>query len=57
LVAAKKRISEITIPTFYGDEKCNVKVIPYGLGILKELLKFKLHRLRLRNYKKYVIKN
>lgn len=53
LVIAKKRIGEITIPTFYGDEKCNVKVINYGLNILKELLRYMLNKFNLRKYKKY----
>ncbi|MBX4196751.1 glycosyltransferase family 2 protein [Candidatus Pacearchaeota archaeon] len=55
LVEAKKKIKEITIPTFYGEERSNVKVIPYGLNVLKELLKYTLHRLGLRKYNKYAI--
>lgn len=56
LVRAKKQIKEITIPTFYGDEKCNVKVIPYGLGILKELLKYYLDMFKIRRYAMYDMK-
>jgi glycosyltransferase involved in cell wall biosynthesis len=56
LVLAKGKIREITIPTFYGDEKCNVKVVQYGLNILKELLKLYLHRFKIRRYAKYNIK-
>ena len=56
LVGAKKRIGEIAIPTFYGDEKCNVNVVNYGLNVLKELMKFTLHRLGLRVYAKYSLK-
>lgn len=54
LVGAKLRISEIVIPTFYGDEKCNVKVIPYGLNVLKELAKYKLAILGFRKDDKYL---
>ncbi len=57
LVIAKKKIGEITIPTFYGDEKCNVKVINYGLNILKELLRYKLTKYKVRNYERYDLKN
>lgn len=52
-VVAKKKIGEITIPTYYGDEKCNVKVINYGLNILKELGHYILTKYNLSNYKKY----
>jgi len=53
LVKVKKRITEITIPTYYGDEKCNVKVVNYGLNIIKELLRYTLSRYKIRKYKKY----
>lgn len=57
LVASKKKIGEITIPTYYGDEKCNVKVINYGLNILKELVKYLMTRYGIRNYPKYDLRN
>lgn len=53
LVMAKKRISEIPIPTFYGKEKCNVKVINYGLNILKISLQYLLHKFNIKKYKKF----
>jgi len=56
-VEARKKIGEITIPTFYGDEKCNVKVINYGLNILKELLRYLLTKFNVRRYRKYDMKN
>lgn len=56
MVAAKKKIGEMTIPTFYGDEKCNVRVISYGLNVLKEIAKFLLHKTGLRYCKNYEIK-
>ncbi|MEK6908484.1 MAG: glycosyltransferase family 2 protein [Nanoarchaeota archaeon] len=56
-VRSKKKIKEIVIPTFYGDEKCNVKVISYGLNILKELLKYVLTKYKIKSYPKYDLKN
>lgn len=53
LVGSKLTIAEIVIPTYYGDEKCNVKVIPYGLNVLKEVGKYKLAMWSLREDEKY----
>ncbi|MSS74260.1 glycosyltransferase family 2 protein [Candidatus Pacearchaeota archaeon] len=55
LIIAKKKIGEIVIPTFYGDEKCNVNVITYGLNILKILLQSILHKYNLRKYSNFNI--
>jgi len=55
LVIAKKRIKEITIPTFYGKEICYVNVISYGLNILKILLQFILTKLKIKKFKKFLI--
>lgn len=55
LVIAKKRIGEIIIPTLYGDEKCNVPGIRYGLSILRILGQYSLHQLGFKNYDKYDI--
>lgn len=52
-VILNKRIKEIVIPTFYGDEKCNVKVVNYGLSILRELIKYLLTLFNIRKYRKY----
>ncbi|MEK6910265.1 MAG: glycosyltransferase family 2 protein [Nanoarchaeota archaeon] len=57
LVIAKKNIGEITIPTFYGDEKCNVKVINYGMNILKELCRYLASKWNIKQYPKYDLKN
>lgn len=53
LALAKKKISEITIPTCYGDEKCNVNSIKYGLNILKILFQYTLHKTKLKRYEKF----
>lgn len=42
------RISEVPIPTYYGDEICRVNGIPYAMNCVRETLKFALfHRWRL----------
>jgi glycosyltransferase involved in cell wall biosynthesis len=55
LIMAKKKISEITIPTFYGDEKCNVNSIKYGFNILKVLGEYILHQSTIKKYPKFSI--
>lgn len=40
-----KNIKEFPIPTFYGQEKSNVKLFRYGINILKTTLKFKLQQI------------
>lgn len=41
LVAGKKklRIADLPIPTHYGDEESHLKPIPYGIEVLKVILK------------------
>ncbi|MDP1728724.1 MAG: glycosyltransferase family 2 protein [archaeon] len=56
LVIAKKRIKEITIPTFYGKEICYVNVITYGLNILKIMLQYLLTKYKIKKYDKFTIK-
>ena len=40
----KYPILETTIPTYYGNEKCNVKIFKYGFNILNSLLRYLLHK-------------
>jgi glycosyltransferase involved in cell wall biosynthesis len=42
MIGARQRITEIEIPTFYGDEISRVNGIKYGLKILIHALKFRL---------------
>ena len=56
LALADKRIDEITIPTCYGDEKCNVNSVGYGFDVLKVILQYLLHKYNLRKYEKFNIK-
>jgi glycosyltransferase involved in cell wall biosynthesis len=50
LVIARKNIGEITIPTYYGEEKCNVPGIKYGLSLLRLMSQYILHRNQIRYY-------
>ena len=42
LNAAEKRIVEIPIPTFYGDEVCHVNGVAYARDIMVHTLRFRL---------------
>jgi glycosyltransferase involved in cell wall biosynthesis len=53
MIDNKKTIKEIAIPTFYGDEVCNVKVIKYGIKVLRSTLGSKLHKLGFLYRKKF----
>jgi len=50
------KIVEKPIPTYYGDEKSHANIISYGLNILRSLLDYKLHQMKLRKSKKFNIK-
>jgi glycosyltransferase involved in cell wall biosynthesis len=45
LLLAGCRISEVPIPTYYGDEICRVNGIPYAWNVIKATLKSRLHAL------------
>lgn len=47
LVDTKKRIKEIPIPTFYGDEICRVNGIRYAIRIVKSCIQSRLNKLGL----------
>ncbi|HKY13956.1 MAG TPA: bifunctional glycosyltransferase/class I SAM-dependent methyltransferase [Microthrixaceae bacterium] len=42
---AQKRIVEVPIPTYYGDEICHVEGIPYGLGVLRDVARYRAHKM------------
>jgi len=42
LVHAGKRIVEIPIPTFYGDEICNVDGLKYAKDVVKDVVEYRL---------------
>jgi glycosyltransferase involved in cell wall biosynthesis len=46
LAARRLRISEIAIPTFYGDEKCHVNGMRYAMDVMVDVTKFRIRRLR-----------
>ena len=45
LLAAGKKIDELPIPTFYGDEICHVNGLQYAYKILKACFLFQIQRL------------
>jgi glycosyltransferase involved in cell wall biosynthesis len=53
MVLASQKIKEGPIDTVYGDEKCYVKVIPYGLNILNELVIYLLNKFNIKKYGRY----
>jgi len=56
LLIAKQRIKELPIETHYGNEKCYVKVIPYGLNVLKTMGEYLLNKMNIRYIEKFDIK-
>jgi glycosyltransferase involved in cell wall biosynthesis len=47
LVDNKKRIKEISIPTFYGDEICRVNGIRYAIRVISSCIQSRLNKLGL----------
>ena len=45
LIEAKKRIVEVPIPTYYGDEICHVQGIPYGLSVVRDVARYRAHKM------------
>ena len=52
-IIKKLRIKEIPIPTSYTNQISNLKVIPYGLRVLKTLFLAVLQRLGVCDLRKY----
>lgn len=57
IIDNKMSINEITIPTHYGTEYCNVNVIKYGLEVLFATFFSRLQKLKLINLKKFDYKD
>jgi glycosyltransferase involved in cell wall biosynthesis len=55
LLLAKRRIRETPIPTYYGDEICNVNGIRYGWNVLIACLQSRLQKLSILYKRKYDI--
>jgi glycosyltransferase involved in cell wall biosynthesis len=53
LLIANQRIAELPIQTHYGDEKCYVKVIPYGMNVLRTMGSYLLARWGIINSSKF----
>ena len=49
-------IRETPIPTYYGEEKCHVNVISYGMNVLKTMGEYLFHKTGISTSKKYNIK-
>lgn len=45
LVEAGKRIAEVPIPTYYGDEICYVDGLRYARGVVGDVLRYRLSKL------------
>jgi glycosyltransferase involved in cell wall biosynthesis len=41
---ARARVTELNIPTHYGDERCHVNGLKYAYNVLKATLQFRLHQ-------------
>lgn len=48
-------ILETPIPTYYGDEKCHVNVVSYGLNVLKAMGLYLLHKWNIVRVARYEI--
>lgn len=55
LILGEKRIAEIPIPTYYGDEICHVAGVKYALNVLRATLGSKLHKLSIFYKREYDI--
>lgn len=53
LLMAKKIISEVPIPTYYGDEICHVNGMKYGWDVIKATTASKLHQLSIYYKREY----
>jgi methionine biosynthesis protein MetW len=47
LVEAAKRIVEIPIPTYYGDEICHVNGLQYARDVTRDVLRYRAHKMGL----------
>jgi len=47
------RIKEISIPTYYGDEKCYVNLFRYAINIIKSLKEYIFHKKNIKKSKKF----
>lgn len=56
LHAAGFRIVEIPIPTYYGDEICNVNGLKYARNVLKSVADYQLHTLGIKHCPQYEVK-
>lgn len=53
--AAGKRIVELPIPTYYGDEICYVNGMSYARNVAKSVFEYQLHNLSIRHAPEYEV--
>ncbi|MHB1091056.1 MAG: bifunctional glycosyltransferase/class I SAM-dependent methyltransferase, partial [Ilumatobacteraceae bacterium] len=46
MIESRQRITEISIPTFYGEEISRVNSVKYGFQILGHTIRYRLKRRR-----------
>jgi glycosyltransferase involved in cell wall biosynthesis len=56
LNAAGKRIIEVPIPTYYGDEICHVNGMKYAKDVVRSVGEYQLHRLGVKRSAEYEVK-
>lgn len=57
LLFAGKKISEIPIPTFYGEEICHVNGVKYALDVIRASIKAKMQSFNLLHDKRFMKKD
>lgn len=55
LLAADRKIYEVPIPTYYGDEICNVNGMKYAYNVMRQTLLYRLSKFGLMYERKYDI--
>ena len=53
LIIARQKIMELPIDTHYGNEKCYVNVVSYGLNVLKTMGEYLFNKFGLKRYAKF----
>ena len=45
LIEAGKRIVEVPIPTYYGDEICHVNGLGYARDVTRDVVRYRAHKM------------
>ena len=57
LLDRKFRITEVPIPTYYGDEICYVNGMKYAGNLFKVISQYKIHKIGWRSYPKFALED